>query len=156
MKVPGSFSDPIDPSILCACFEEKLTALRKLLSITEGLALGLDNRDMSKVRGLLEDRQDLIHRIKTIDRRIEEVTSGISLNEKGCPDEIRDQIRILLKTIEGTLEKAIELDQKCAASILSEQNEIKSEMVKARLGLKTVRSYTGRVVHQPKFLDVRR
>ncbi|MBM4339199.1 MAG: hypothetical protein FJ110_06625 [Deltaproteobacteria bacterium] len=156
MKAKESPFDPTRHPEPIGYLESKLHTLREFLAITESLKTKLDHQDMSVVIRLLDQRQNLIHIIDQMEKEVQEIRPGNLLNNQQYPDEIREKVSTLLKTVEDVIRRIEILDQQCINRITSWRSEIRGELQKIQYGLKAVEFYSEKTIRQPRFLDLRR
>jgi hypothetical protein len=140
-------------SLLISLQQEKVEALWEFVAISETLYQGLLARDFVKIGRQLEKRENLVHSIDDIDRRILQSPSGTSkAGLGGTPEADEDPVVHNLKVL---LREAADLNAQCLAQAALLPEEFKKELATTREGWTAVRRYLQQVRSAPRFMDGR-
>jgi len=141
-------------SPLSSLQQEKVEALWEFVGISEILYQCLLDRDFEGIGRQLEKRENLIHCIDDIDRRIFQASSGNYRAADGGPlEEDEDPVLHNVKTL---LREAADLNSQCLAQARLLREEFKNEFAKTRGGSTSARRYLQQAGSTPRFMDVRR
>ncbi len=133
--------------------QEKVEALWEFVAITETLYQCLLTRDFAKIGRQLEKRENLVHSIDDIDRRILQASSGTSqAGLGGTPGADEDPVIHNLKIL---LREAADLDAQCLAQAALLPEEFKKELATIREGWTAARWFLPQAGSAPRFMDVR-
>jgi hypothetical protein len=110
-------------------------------------------RDFVEIGRQLEKRENLVHSIDDIDRRILQASSRTSqAGPGGTPEPDEDSVVHNLKTL---LREAADLNAQCLAQAALLPEEFKNELAKRREGWTAASRYLQRAGSALRFMDVR-
>jgi hypothetical protein len=136
--------------------QEKVEALWEFVAVSETLYQCLLDRDFAGIDRQLEKRENLIHSIDEIDRRILQAspeTTQVGAGE--TPESDEDPVPVLhnLKTL---LREAAVLNERCLTRAALLRDELENELGKTREEGAAARRYLQQADSAPRFMDVRR
>ena len=133
---------------LADCLERKLGTLRDFLIVTESLKVKCDVEELGEITQLLDRREELMHTINWIDEQIQEIRSDLTRSSSGDVGTVH--------AIQEVLMRIKILDDQCSDKVTSSRERIKNELLEIRNGFKATHCYAKKLIHQPRFLDLRR
>ncbi len=142
-------------SLLISLQQEKVEALWEYVAISEELYRCLLDRDFAEIDRQLEKRENLIHSIDDIDRKIFQASSGTSQAGLGETPGA-DQNSVVLHNLKTLLREAADLNDRCLAQAALLREEFKNESAKTREGWKAARRCLQQAGLSPRFMDIQR
>jgi hypothetical protein len=133
---------------LADCLERKLGALRDFLIVTESLKVKCGVEELGEIPQLLDRREELMYTVNWIDDQIQKIGSGLTQNSNGYIGTVH--------AIQDVLTKIKILDDQCLDKVTSSRERIKNELLEIRNGFKATHCYANKLIHQPRFLDLKR
>jgi hypothetical protein len=112
---------------LAALLEQKLSACRRFLSITDSLQEKITAGDMAEAEKLLAWRQDCIAWIDDLDGRMKALDDGGSRKPHGR-SELPDRIRLALSEIREIQEKIFRRDEKMIGTLVAGRKKLQDEL----------------------------
>jgi hypothetical protein len=141
-------------SLLISLKQEKVEALWEFVAISETLFQCLLTREFVEIGRQLEKRENLVHSIDDIDRRILQASSGTSQARPGeAPETDEDPVVHNLKAL---LREAADLNAQCLAQAVLLSEEFKKELATAREGWTAARRFLQQAGSAPRFMDIQR
>ena len=134
--------------------QEKVEALWEFVAISETLYQCLLARDFVEIARQLEKRENLVHSIDEIDRRILQASSGPSQDGLGGTPE-PDEDSVVLHNLKTLLREAADLNAQCLAQAALLQEEFKRESATTREGRIAARRFLQQAGSSPRFMGVR-
>ena len=139
-------------SPLISLRQEKVEALWELVTVSETLYQCLLNRDFAEIDRQLENRENLLHSIDDIDRRLLQASSENSqAGLGGTPREDEDPVLHNLKTL---LREAADLNAQCLAQAALLREEFKKELATTSGGWTAARRYLQQAGSAPRFRGI--
>ena len=141
-------------SPLLSLQQEKVEALWEFVAISETLYQCLLTRDFVEIGRQLEKRENLVHSIDDIDRRILQASSRTSqAGPGGTPEADEDPVVHNLKAL---LREAADLNAQCLAQAALLPEEFKKELATMREGWTAARWFLQQAGSAPRFMDIQR
>ena len=141
-------------SLLISLKQEKVEALWELVAISETLYQCLLTRDFMEIGRQLENRENLVHSIDDIDRKILQASSGTSQSGPGGAPEA-DEYPVV-HNLKALLREAADLNAQCLARAALLPEEFKKKMATTREGWTAARRFLQRAGSAPRFMDIQR
>jgi hypothetical protein len=141
-------------SLLISLKQEKVEALWELVVISETLCQCLLTRDFMEIGRQLENRENLVHSIDDIDRKILQTSSGTSQSEPGGVPEADEHP--VVHNLEALLREAADLNAQCLALAALLPEEFKKELATKREGWTAARRFLQQAGSAPRLMDIQR
>jgi len=138
---------------LCDLLEQKLDAFNNFLSATMVLKELLESKnDIEKIETFIDERQNCINMIDSIDCQINRIRKEITT----LSYKTKERIKTLATIVDDTAAKTVHINKEFETMLQFHHDDIKNQLLKirhSRDGVKgyVVRNYGG---NQPRFLDV--
>ena len=141
-------------SLLISLKQEKVEALWEFVAISETLYQCLLTRDFGEIGRQLEKRENLVHSIDDIDRKILQASSGTSqAGPGGTPEADEDPAVHNLKAL---LREAADLNAQCLAQAALLPKEFKKELATTHEEWAAARWFLQQAGSAPRFMDIQR
>jgi hypothetical protein len=134
-------------------FEEKLSALKHYLSITQRMEATTNNPDHRKLRDLMSDRQKCIRKIQTSDKSIEAAVRTNRIKIDYSPHKSKGFIDRYFKEFMNIMKAVALIDKGILSLVENEGEKLKNELLTFQKNKLAVTSYRPQRMHLPRYLD---
>lgn len=137
----------------CLLLERKLAVFSQYLSVTERMQAALGDNQESNLESLVAARQDLIHKIDTIDLAIKRTTPTDPDERHLIPEQFKELIAGYLNKLKSIMDTVEPLDRDLMVMVQQAGASIKTGLLKRQKVRQAFKSYGGSNKYPAKFLD---
>jgi len=134
---------------------EKINGLREFLALTETLQHHLQQKNLADVPHLLEERNRLIQRMDRADRQTGLDRFDPSSAKKNLSGSLQSRSDSMVRELRDLLQRTADVDHQCLKEAQAFKEAIQDELTLFRKKLRVARTYGGRPILQPRFMDTR-
>jgi hypothetical protein len=134
---------------------EKISGLREFLAFTETLQQQLQHKNLADIPRLLEERDRLIQKMDWADRQTGLDRLDPSRARKNISGSLQSRFDSMVQELRDLLQQTAALDHQCLKEAQVLKEAIQGELTRFRKNSRVARTYLGRRVLPPRFMDTR-
>jgi len=149
--------NPAPNSDLKTLLKGKVELVREFVAVTRGLHQSLRAGNAAQSAEWVKERQNLIHWIDDVDRKLKEIGAGPGGARDNPPERGSNALSPLRKDLRELLREAAHWDGKCLEEAALLMDKTRDELTALRRGYRATRHYvqTKRQEIRSRFMDVR-